>query len=239
MDLSIVIPVLNEADNVGPLHDEIVTALGRLALAFEVVFVDDGSTDGTAARLAARAGDRLRVISHARRYGQSMAIRTGVLAARGAWVATLDGDRQNDPVDLPALWATAQSPAAPDLVAGERAVRNDNWQKRYASRAANALRQYLLKDGVRDTGCGLKLFRRELFLALPHFDHMHRYLPALVRRQGGRVVTQSVSHRSRPTGRSKYGTLDRALVGITDLLGVWWLIRRSQFPIRLDPGAEG
>lgn len=239
MDLSIVIPVLNEADNVGPLHDEIVAALRGLPLAFEVIFVDDGSTDETAARLGPRAGETLRVIRHARRYGQSMGIRTGVLAARGGWIATLDGDRQNDPVDLPGLWALATGPEAPDLIAGERAVRNDNWQKRYASRIANGLRNGLLKDGVRDTGCGLKLFRRELFLALPHFDHMHRYLPALARRQGARVVTAPVSHRSRPTGRSKYGTLDRALVGITDLLGVWWLIRRSQFPVRLRADDRG
>lgn len=235
MDLSIVIPVLNEADNVGPLLDEVLAALRPLGIAFEVIFVDDGSDDETYARLAARQADapELRIVRHARRYGQSMGVRSGVLAAQGRWVGTLDGDRQNDPADLPRLWAAANGAEKPDLLAGERIKRNDNWQKRYASRFANWLRNSLLKDGVKDTGCGVKMFRRDLFLEFPHFDHMHRFLPALARRHGAKVLPVPVNHRPRDAGSSKYGTLDRALVGITDLFGVWWLIRRSKFPIRL------
>lgn len=241
MDLSIVIPVLNEQGNVVPLLDEVLAALRPVGIAFEVIFVDDGSTDQTAALLTARMADtpELRLVRHDGRYGQSMGVRSGVLAARGRWVGTLDGDRQNDPADLPSLWALATGPQAPGLIAGERIKRNDNWQKRYASRFANWLRQKLLNDGVKDTGCGVKMFRRDLFLEFPHFDHMHRYLPALARRHGAKVLTAPVHHRARQEGRSKYGTLDRALVGVTDLFGVWWLIRRSHFPIRLrDDGGS-
>ena len=238
MDLSIVIPVLNESENVGPLLDEVLAALRPLGIAFEVIFVDDGSDDDTAAKLAARQADtpELRVVRHAQRYGQSMGVRSGVLAARGLWVGTLDGDRQNDPADLPSLWAAANGPEKPDLLAGERIKRNDPWQKRYASRFANWLRNKLLKDGVKDTGCGVKMFRRSLFLEFPHFDHMHRFLPALARRHGAKVLPIPVHHRPRDAGSSKYGTFDRALVGVTDLFGVWWLNRRSKFPIRLRDG---
>ncbi len=242
MDLSIVIPALNEQENVVPLLDEVLAALRPLAIAFEVIFVDDGSDDATAARLQARMADtpELRLVRHARRYGQSMGVRSGVLAAKGIWIGTLDGDRQNDPADLPKLWAVANGPEQPGVIAGERIKRNDNWQKRYASRFANWLRRKLLNDGTKDTGCGLKMFRRDLFMEFPHFDHMHRYLPALARRHGAKVVPVPVNHRAREAGKSKYGTLDRALVGATDLFGVWWLIKRSHFPIRLrdDGGAR-
>jgi dolichol-phosphate mannosyltransferase len=242
MELSVVIPVLNEADNVGPLLEEVVAALEG-GLAFEVIYVDDGSTDATPrilADLAARF-PMLRIVTHARRYGQSAAIRSGVIAARATWIATLDGDRQNVPADLPRLWARASAPDAPAMIAGQRQKRQDTWTKRISSRIANKVRAAILKDGVTDTGCGLKLFRREVYLSLPYFDHMHRYLPALVRRQGERVETAQVGHRHRPAGTSKYGTLDRLIVGISDLLGVWWLIRRSNFPVELKrpagPGA--
>ena len=234
MELSVVIPVLNESENVGPLLKEVVAALSG-GPAFEVVYVDDGSDDATP-RLLAELGGRfpmLRVVTHARRYGQSAAIRTGVIAARAPWIATLDGDRQNVPADLPRLWARASAPDAPDLIAGQREKRRDSWTKRISSRIANRVRGALLKDGVTDTGCGLKMFRRDVFLSLPYFDHMHRYLPALVRRHGGKVETAQVGHRHRPAGTSKYGTLDRLIVGISDLLGVVWLIRRSNFPIEI------
>ena len=234
MELSVVIPVLNEAENVGPLLEEVVAALAGGPV-FEVVYVDDGSTDATPGLLVDLCGrfPMLRVVTHANRYGQSMAIRSGVLVAQAPWIATLDGDRQNVPADLPRLWARAMAPDGPALIAGQREKRQDTWVKRISSRIANRVRGAILRDGVTDTGCGLKMFRRDMFLALPHFDHMHRYLPALVRRQGGTVETVQVGHRHRPAGVSKYGTLDRLLVGITDLAGVWWLIRRAHFPIEL------
>jgi dolichol-phosphate mannosyltransferase len=236
MDLSVVIPVRNEAENIAPLVAEIRAALdGRLD--YEIVYVDDGSRDGTAAALAALAAafPRLRVIRHDASYGQSAAVRTGVKAARAPWIATLDGDGQNDPADIPALWAmTRQGTDAGLLIAGHRQKRRDSWVKRVSSRIANRVRARLLGDATPDTGCGLKLFPRELFLDLPFFDHMHRFLPALVQRQGGRTVSVPVNHRPRERGTSNYGTLDRLAVGITDLLGVLWLQRRAKIPRLLD-----
>jgi dolichol-phosphate mannosyltransferase len=232
MDLSIVIPVRNEAENIAPLVAEIrVTLDGRAE--YEIVYVDDGSRDGTLAALeAVRAGfPRLRVLRHAESCGQSAAIRTGVKAAGAAWIATLDGDGQNDPADIPRLWAMAQTDASGlTLIAGHRQKRRDTWTKRISSRIANRVRATLLNDATPDTGCGLKLFRRDLFLDLPYFDHMHRYLPALVLRAGGRTVSVPVNHRPRERGVSNYGTLDRLLVGITDLFGVMWLQRRAKLP---------
>jgi len=233
MNLSIVIPVHNEAPNIAPLVAEIRAALdGRLD--YEIVYVDDGSEDGTAAAVAAlQAQDPpLRLLRHARRAGQSAAIRTGVKAARASWIATLDGDGQNDPADIPRLWAMVQAEAAPDrlLLAGRRAKRRDSAIKRYSSRIANAVRRRLLGDATPDTGCGLKLFRRDLFLDLPFFDHCHRFLPALVLREGGRVISVPVNHRPRERGKSNYGTFDRLWVGIVDLFGVMWLKRRSSNP---------
>jgi dolichol-phosphate mannosyltransferase len=228
MDLSIVIPVRNEAGNIGPLVAEIRAALDGGA-PYEIVYVDDGSTDATLAELRALAasGAPLRIVRHARSCGQSAAIRSGVKAARGAWIATLDGDGQNDPGDISRLWAMARAENAPVLVAGWRQKRRDTWLKRLSSRIANGVRGRMLGDATPDTGCGLKVFRRDLFLELPYFDHMHRFLPALVKRAGGRTVSVPVNHRPRASGRSNYGTLDRLAVGIVDLFGVMWLMRRA------------
>ncbi len=240
MDISIVIPVRNEAGNIAPLVAEISAALNGIA-AYEIVYVDDGSTDSTAAeiRRLQAALPRLRLIRHARSYGQSAAIRSGVKAATGSWIATLDGDGQNDPADIPALWRIAQglSGGACDdrsqarlMIVGHRGRRQDTWSKRRASAVANAVRRRMLRDDTPDTGCGLKLFPRTLFLDLPYFDHMHRFLPALVLREGGIVRSVPVNHRPRQRGVSKYGVLDRLGVGIVDLFGVMWLRRRSTVP---------
>ncbi|HUK09990.1 MAG TPA: glycosyltransferase family 2 protein [Stellaceae bacterium] len=232
MDLSVVIPVRNEAPNVAPLVAEIRAALDE-HFDYEIIYVDDGSSDETAAELARLRRDfpRLRAIRHRRSCGQSMAILSGVKAARAPWIATLDGDGQNDPADIPSLWIKTRRHAAPPLlVIGERRRRRDNWIKRWASSIANAVRRALLHDGTPDTGCGLKLFPRELFLELPAFDHMHRFLPALVQRAGGKVISVPVNHRPRQHGRSHYGVIDRALVGIVDLFGVLWLLRRAKNP---------
>ena len=233
MDLSIVIPVKNEAGNIAPLVAETVAALDGL-IDYEIVYVDDGSTDATVSEIQDLQVSlpRLRLVRHSAACGQSAAIRSGVRAAQGRWIATLDGDGQNDPADIPALWHIVQdSPAVPPLlIAGHRAHRQDSWSKRRASRLANAVRRRLLHDDTPDTGCGLKLFRRALFLDLPYFDHMHRFLPALVLREGGFVRSVPVNHRPRRRGVSKYGVFDRLLVGITDLLGVLWLRRRASRP---------
>ena len=236
MDLSVVIPVKNEAGNIAPLVAEIVAALDGLLLAYEIVYVDDGSDDATSTeiRRLQSALPQLRLIRHAASCGQSAAIRSGVKAARGCWIATLDGDGQNDPADLPALWHIAQGladGAAPLLIVGHRARRRDSWSKRQASRIANGVRARLLRDDTPDTGCGLKLFPRALFLDLPYFDHMHRFLPALVLREGGTVRSVPVNHRPRQRGISKYGVFDRLGIGIVDLFGVMWLRRRGPRPL--------
>ncbi len=233
--LSVVVPVRNEASNIRPLIEEITAALAGIA--HEIVYVDDGSTDTTGAELAALTHTHpLRVLRHQQSCGQSTAVRTGVQAARGYWVATLDGDGQNDPADIPALLAHAQAAHGPILVAGHRTKRRDSWKKRISSRIANKIRSGLLGDHTPDTGCGLKLFARELFLILPYFDHMHRFLPALAIRAGAEVVSVPVNHRPRERGVSNYGTIDRLLVGIPDLLGVAWLIRRAKRPqIEITP----
>jgi dolichol-phosphate mannosyltransferase len=175
-------------------------------------------------------GGNLRVVRHVARCGQSAAISSGVKAARAPWIATLDGDGQNDPADIPSLWALRTDATAPLLVAGQRRKRRDSWSKRISSRGANAIRRRLLKDATPDTGCGLKLFPRALFLELPYFDHMHRFLAALMIRQGATVVSVAVNHRPRLKGTSKYGFWDRLWVGIADLLGVMWLQRRANIP---------
>ncbi len=232
--LSVVVPVRNEAPNILPLIGEIRAALaGR---DYEILYVDDGSLDETPARLreAVLAGAPLRWRRHRRSCGQSAAIITGVRQAAGRWIATLDGDGQNDPADIPELLdhALARDAAARGLVlvAGHRARRRDGRMKRLASGIANAVRARLLGDGTPDTGCGLKVFRRDAFLTLPHFDHMHRFLPALFLRAGGEVVSMPVNHRARQLGRSNYGTLDRLGVGIFDLVGMLWLQRRWSRP---------
>jgi dolichol-phosphate mannosyltransferase len=233
MNLSVVIPVRNEAPNIAPLVAEIRAALDS-RLDYEIIYVDDGSSDDTVAviRGLMREFPRLKLLRHARSCGQSAAIRSGVKAARAPWIATLDGDGQNDPADIPRLWEIARAaPAEPPLlVAGHRQKRRDTWVKRLSSRIANGVRGWLLGDGTPDTGCGLKLFRRDLFLELPFFDHIHRFLPALVQREGGRTISVAVNHRPRARGTSNYGTFDRLWVGITDLLGVMWLKRRAKNP---------
>lgn len=228
--LSVVVPVFNERDNVIPLIDEITAAL-RGRIAFEIVYVDDHSGDDTLAVLQSQKArvPELRVLQHTRQSGQSTAIRTGVKAARGAWIATLDGDGQNDPADIPGLIAARDAgDAQVRLYAGWRVNRQDSGSKRWASRWANAIRSRMLRDETPDTGCGIKLFEREAFLDLPWFDHMHRYLPALMQRAGWKTVSVPVNHRHRTAGVSKYNNLNRALVGISDLRGVAWLIKRGK-----------
>jgi dolichol-phosphate mannosyltransferase len=240
MELSIVIPARNEAPNIAPLVAEIRAALDARA-DYEIVYVDDGSDDGTADAVRALMPDcpRLKLLRHAASCGQSAAIRSGIQRASGLWIATLDADGQNDPADIPRLWAAAQ--AAEDervLIAGFRQKRRDTLIKRLSSRIANRVRGRMLKDKTPDTGCGLKLFRRELYLALPFFDHNHRFLPALVLRQGGQVISQPVNHRPRQRGVSNYGLFDRLWVGIVDLFGVMWLMRRAKIPVILADGEE-
>ncbi len=238
-ELSVVVPVKDEVENAVPLLMEICTAL-RGKTSFEVIFIDDASKDGTAgALIAARTqAPELRVLKHQKNSGQSRAVRTGVIAARGTLVATLDGDGQNDPADIPLLldvWKKeAPKPGALGLVAGQRMKRQDSWIKRVSSRVGNGVRQWLLNDGTRDTGCGLKLFSREAFLSLPYFDHIHRFMPAMMLREGYRIAHADVNHRPRSHGTSKYGTLDRLLVSLSDLVGVRWLLRRSRRPESIE-----
>lgn len=230
IELSVVVPVFNERDNIPPLVGEVVAAL-RGKVSFEIVYVNDQSKDDSLDVLRALKATtpELRVISHLKQSGQSTAVRTGVKAARGAWIATLDGDGQNDPADIPKLLA-ARDAAENDvkLFAGWRVNRKDTGSKRWASKFANAIRSRLLRDETPDTGCGIKLFERAVFLDLPYFDHMHRYLPALVKRAGWRSVSVPVNHRERTAGVSKYNNLGRAWVGLKDLRGVAWLIQRSK-----------
>ncbi len=227
--LSVVIPVFNERGNIAPLVHEVVRHL-RGRVAFDIICVDDQSEDDSRDVLTALKAEvpELRVLMHHRRSGQSTAIRTGVKHALSPWIATLDGDGQNDPGDIPKLLDARES-ADPQirLFAGWRVDRKDTASKRWASRWANRIRQRLLRDDTPDTGCGIKLFERAAFLDLPYFDHMHRYLPALMQRAGWKTLSVPVSHRERGSGQSKYTNLGRALVGIRDLLGVSWLIQRS------------
>ncbi len=227
--VSVVVPVRNEAGNVAPLIGEIARAMAALA-PFEIIYVNDGSSDGTAAELRTLAKQHpyLRHVDHAVSCGQSAAVRTGVTFARAPVVVTLDGDGQNDPAFLPALVAAIGRDPAIGLVAGQRVGRKATGFKKLQSRVANTVRNMVLRDGTRDTGCGLKAVRRELFLALPYFDGLHRFLPALVRREGYGIAYVDVVDRPRLHGASNYGLWDRLWIGILDLLGVWWLIRRKK-----------
>jgi dolichol-phosphate mannosyltransferase len=227
MQFSIVVPVYNEAGNVQPLLAEIRRAMVGLG-GYEIIYVDDGSDDGTGDELreALHSHPRLRVLRHHRRSGQSGALLSGVRAARAPWILTLDGDGQNDPRDIRLLVAQLAGAEGPRLVVGHRVQRRDAPLRRWSSRIANAVRSQLLHDGTPDTGCGLKLFPREQFLALPAFDHMHRFIPALMQRQGVPVASIPVGHRPRQRGKSKYGVHNRLWVGLVDMAGVMWLQRR-------------
>ncbi len=229
-EFSVVVPVFNERDNVTPLVNEIVVAL-RGKYSFEIVYVDDQSKDDSLQVLKdlMTSVPELRVVQHIKQSGQSTAVRNGVKAARGQWIATLDGDGQNDPADIPKL-IDARNNAAPEikLFAGWRVNRKDTGSKRWASKIANSIRSSFLKDETPDTGCGIKLFERAVFMDLPYFDHMHRYLPALVKRAGFQSISVPVNHRERGSGVSKYNNIGRAWVGLKDLRGVAWLIKRSK-----------
>jgi dolichol-phosphate mannosyltransferase len=228
--VSIVVPVRNEANNIAPLIAEITAALEGRWL-YEIIYVNDGSTDATAEQLLAAMKQRpnLRQIRHEKSAGQSAAVRSGVRAARGAIVATIDGDGQNNPAFLPALISAVESGGERvGLAAGQRIGRKDTGFKKFQSRIANAVRNAILRDGTRDTGCGLKAFRRDVFLALPYFDGLHRFLPALARREGYEIAYVDVIDRPRHSGVSNYGFFDRLWIGIMDLAGVWWLIRREK-----------
>ncbi|MBB5515849.1 dolichol-phosphate mannosyltransferase [Rubricella aquisinus] len=237
--ISIITPMHNEADNVEGMVRE--TAEGCAALApFEMLIVDDGSTDATVARAEALQSEFpwLRIIQHKKACGQSSAVLSGVKAARAPICATLDGDLQNPPAEVPKLVKPlmADQTGRVGLVAGQRIKRMDTNSKRLASRAANTLRAWVLKDDTRDTGCGAKAFRRDVFLLLPFFDHIHRYLPALVKREGYEVILVDVEDRSRVAGTSNYTNLHRAIVGASDLFGVWWLMRRRKLPVVSERG---
>ena len=230
--LSIVIPVYNEKENIRPLLEEI-SAVARAVPITEVLYVDDGSDDGTHLHLQELSVTYpfLRIIQHSKRSGQSRGLWSGVSHATGPLVVTLDGDGQNNPADIPLLLELYQKQAAKNprvMIAGQRTKRNDNLVRRLSSRAANAIRSYFLKDGTRDTGCSLKLFRREDYMALPYFNHMHRYLPALMKGHYVEVCHVDVSHRPRGRGVSKYGFFDRLWAGVHDLFGVRWLLKRAR-----------
>lgn len=232
--LSVVVPVYNEEENVVPLIDEIVEALQEFKT-FEIIYVNDGSSDNTLQVLIQKQKHcpQLRILKHTQSCGQSTAVRTGVKNAKADWIATLDGDGQNVPQDIPSLYKKATDSKPEEkiwLIAGWRKKRKDSWLKRVSSKWANGIRQWMLKDKTPDTGCGLKVFRRDVFMDFPYFNHMHRYLPALCQRAGGNVENVEVQHRPRERGVSKYGFHNRLWVGIVDLFGVNWLIRRSKRP---------
>lgn len=238
MEVSIVIPAKNEEDNVEPLISEIMTALDGVA-EFEIVYVDDGSTDKTHAellRLMAAGNTHIKPVRHRYSVGQSTAIMTGIQAARGELIVTMDADGQNDPADIPELLAAARRfPAATDFcIAGYRKNRKDTAWKRFQSKVANNIRRRILNDGTPDTGCGLKVVPKTTFLKLPYFDHIHRFIPALVRRINGEIVVVEVNHRDRQAGESKYNMLGRLGVGIVDMFGVMWLQRRVKIAERID-----
>ena len=241
VEVSIVIPAKNEAENIPALLDGIAAAFAD-GPEHEVIVVDDGSTDAMPELVRARMAEQqnLRLVRHDVSGGQSAAVHSGVLAARGEFVCTLDGDGQNPPEELPKLIAPllADRAGVIGIVAGQRVGRQDTWSKKLASRLANAIRARTLKDGTRDTGCGLKAFRRDAFLRLPFFNHMHRYLPALFARDGWQVAHVDVSHRPREAGRSNYNNLQRGFVGAIDLVGVMWLLRRRKRarPTEVGPG---
>lgn len=229
--VSVVIAVYNEVENIELLLSEVHRTLANMGMThFEIIMVDDDSKDGTRQRLMelCQQYPHLQVVNHLRNFGQSIAIVSGVRAARYDWVITLDGDGQNDPADFPKLFGAVNTANnnRPILVAGIRVQRNDTWVRRKSSKIANKIRDSLLKDDCPDSACGLKLFQRTVFLQLPHFNHLHRFLPALFKRVNGLIINVPVNHRPRLRGQSKYGTMNRLWIGIVDMLGVMWLIRR-------------
>ncbi len=233
--ISIVIPMYNEADNVEPFVNEIHDSLKNCVACFEIVVVDDGSSDGTGDRLSqlSESVSTLRVLKHAGNFGQSSATLTGIRHAQYPWIVTMDGDAQNDPHDIPLLLAELEKQAdlaQPLLIAGNRKKRNDSTIRKISSRIGNGVRNALLKDDCMDTGCSLKLFSRDLFLTMPHFNHLHRFIPSLIKRAGGHIVNVPVNHRPRIRGTSKYGVMNRLWVGIVDLFGVRWLMSRPCNP---------
>jgi len=235
MQISVVVPVHNEQDNVAQLIAEISVTLVP-SHTFEMIFVDDGSSDATLENLqaASRKHPQLRILQHRSCCGQSRAIHSGVSAAKYPWIATLDGDGQNDPADILKLVTAQQQYKEPELLwmlTGFRHQRNDSRWRRFSSYFANRVRQKILQDSTPDTGCGLKLFLRDKFLQLPYFDHIHRFLPAMILASGGQIISVKVNHRSRNHGQSKYGTIDRLMAGIIDILGVVWLKKRHSLPI--------
>lgn len=237
IEISVVVPVYNEEENAGPLIAEITDALKGHA--FEMVFIDDCSTDATLKVLQnlIKTHKNLRVLHHNQNAGQSRGVRSGVLAASGTYIATLDGDGQNDPADIPALFDQMTRKDAPKnlaLVGGRRAKRKDTWAKRIGSKLGNGVRKWLLKDEADDTGCGIKVFCRDAFLRLPYFDHIHRYIPALMLREGYAIEFSDVGHRNRQFGVSKYTNFGRLMVSISDLRGVMWLRKRSRNPGQVD-----
>lgn len=228
--ISVIVPIKNEADNIKPLIDEILTALSSEET-FEIIYIDDGSNDNSLKNLQALKLEipQLRVIQHRESCGQSAAIRSGVQYAKNGIIVTLDGDGQNVPADIPILVEKLrQAPDTVAMVAGQRKIRNDSTSKKYASKIANKIRGVILKDGVRDTGCGIKAFRRDAYMNLPYFDHMHRYFAALFKRENYDILLCDVNHRSRDAGTSKYGNWDRFKAGIVDLCGVLWLLKRRK-----------
>lgn len=227
--ISIVVAVLNEEENIEPVAREIMRAFEG-EFSYEIVFVDDGSDDGTVARIRALAAENVRVVRHARRCGKSQAVRTGVAAAGGTWIGTMDGDGQDDPLDIVEMLRQALSAGGSPLVAGVRARRRDPIHRLIATRIGNGIRQALLNDGCPDTACGLKLFERRAFLRLPVFEGVHRFLPALFRSYGHPLMLHEVNHQPRAAGVSKYTNWGRALVGVGDLLGVMWLRSRTRAP---------
>jgi dolichol-phosphate mannosyltransferase len=232
--ISVVVPMYNEAGNVEPLSTEIANSL-KGVVEFEIVMVDDGSKDGTDEKLEAMKAKipELRVITHKTNFGQSAGIISGAKAAKYPWLVTLDGDGQNDPADIPKLIKLANEhldDAEPPFVAGNRQKRHDTPIRRISSRVGNGVRYSLLRDDCLDTGCSLKLFSRQQFLAVPHFNHLHRFLPAIFKRQGSKVYNIPVNHRSRTHGTSKYGINNRLWAGLLDLFGVMWLKKRTCNP---------
>jgi dolichol-phosphate mannosyltransferase len=230
MDLSVIIPVYNEVENIDVLFHEIIASLPKDKFVFEVIFVDDGSTDGSAARLKSLASEHsiLRFVAHTKNFGQSAALISGAKAARYSMLTTLDGDGQNDPADIPRLFEYLED--SNTVVLGNRKKRDDNTLRKISSRIGNGVRRRLLDDQCPDTGCSLKVFSREAFLNLPHFNHLHRFLPALFKRAGYKLVNVPVNHRPRLHGVSKYGVMNRVFVGIHDLIGVRWLLKRPCTP---------